>query len=1013
MRIRNKTLAIFGITFVLLIILLTLSAGQIIGNSFQQLEEEEIVKNVDRATEAINVQIDRLELTAADWGEWEDTYHFVRGEQEEYIDINMGTVSLVNLEINLMLFYDNSKQLYYIESADLLTDEEAEVADDIIEKIESNENLFSSLSDPAHESGIISTSEGALLIASNPIMDAEENIGGTIIIAKYLDDALIKDIEETTKLNVNILPVSADDLPGNNEISSLEDRTTKIEYVDQDSATGTTLLNGINGDPVYELEIEMSREIYQQGKSAEKYILYSILILGIVYSGVMIVSLEKYVLSRLSVLSSNLKGITREGTLSSRVTMSGDDELADLAGNINFMLQSLEDKENEIQQAEALSRKRLESIINNVISGVLVIDEKTHTIFDVNPSAAEIIGRPKEEILGKLCHEFVCPAEKGNCPISDRGETVHCSERVLINSEGERIPILKSVVSISIGDDSYLIESFVDLRRIKETEKELIQAKIEAESANRSKSDFLATMSHELRTPLNSIIGFSDLILGGNAGEMTKQQERYLANISTSGKHLLSLINNVLDISKIEAGKLDLHFETFYANEVFTEARQLVAPLANKKGVSMSYNIDESITNIHADKIRFKQILYNLVSNAIKFTPKGGNIDVTIKKEGDMARVSVKDTGIGISKENIEKLFTPFMQLESAANRQYEGTGLGLSLVKRFVELHKGRIWVESEEDKGTTFTFELPLKEGAEASIREGRSANIENIPPLSDIATELLEKQNFTGDEKVILIIEDDDNSRELLETTLILEGYRVLSVDNGKDALEIAKEVRPFMITLDVMMPGMDGWEVLSRLKADEVTKDIPVIMITMVDEGQTGVVWGAVEHFIKPIQKEKLMAAIERIKAEYEKELLKVLIVDDEEAAVELLSGIVSDMGLKILTAYGGQEAIDIALKEHPDLIVLDMMMPEVNGLDVVRTLKSQTITSDISILICTAKYLDKDDQMALEGNVLGVMQKGEFNKEILVRYIKELRKDIEMKNEAKADLNIPVKTLVDQ
>lgn len=849
-----------------------------------------------------------------------------------------------------------------------------------------------------------------MLIASNPVTRSvdHEPIAGTLIVGEYIDQNIIGKLEEDTKLHLNIRTTDTEeDVQGaGSTIISQSMGPVIVEYIDENFVVGNTILEDINDEPLFTLEIEMTRELYKQGRSVILYLLYAIFLLGFVYALILIFSLEKFVLSRMSILSSNLREITESGSLSSRVKINGNDELHDLSENINYMLKTLEDNEKEMQMVELASRKRMESIVENVISGVLVIDERTHLITDVNPVAEEIIGLPKDMIVGKLCHQFVCPAEQGKCPISDLSETVNRSERMLINAKGEMIPILKSVAPVTLGDNKYLIESFVDLSTIKEAEKELVHAKIQAESANRSKSDFLATMSHELRTPLNSIIGFSDLILGGNAGEMTKQQERYLANISTSGKHLLSLINNVLDLSKIEAGKLDLHFETFHANEVFTEAGQLVAPLANKKGVSMSYNIDESITNIYADKIRFKQILYNLISNAIKFTPKGGNIDVNIRKEGDMARVSVKDTGIGISKENIEKLFTPFTQLESAANRQYEGTGLGLSLVKRFVELHKGRIWVESEESKGTTFTFELPLKEGFEASTREGMSANIENIPPLSDISTELLEKQNFTGDEKVILIIEDDENSRELLETTLILEGYRVVSVDNGKDAIELAKELRPFMITLDVMMPGMDGWEVLSRLKADEVTKDIPVIMITMIDEGQTGVVWGAVEHFIKPIQKEKLMSAIERIKAEYEKELLKVLIVDDEEAAVELLSGIVSDMGLKILTAYGGQEAIDIALKEHPDLIVLDMMMPEVNGLDVVRTLKSQTTTSDISILICTAKYLDKDDQMALEGNVLGVMQKGEFNKEKLVRYVQELRKDIEIENKAKAERQNP-------
>jgi PAS domain S-box-containing protein len=995
MNIRNKTLAIFGFTFVLMIVFLTLSAGQIIGNSFQQLEEEEVVKNVDRATEAIDVHINRMVFTAADWGEWEDTYKFIRGEKEEYLDVNLGTGSLVNLEINLMLLYDDDKNLYYLGSADLLTDEETEVPDDVIKSIESNDKLFSSLSNPVYESGIISTSEGPLLLASNPITDGGDNIAGTLIIARYLDDALINDIEETTKLHINIRPASAETLHNDgNEISSLENGAVYVEYLNQESVTGTTLLNDINGNPVDEIEVEMTRAIYQQGKTAEKYLLYSILILGMVYSSVMIFSLEKYVLSRLAMLNSNLKDITREGTLSSRVTMSGDDELVDLAGNINFMLQSLEDKENNIQQAEALSRKRLESIINNIISGVLIIDEKTHNIIDVNPVAAETIGLPKEEIIGKLCHEFVCPAENGNCPISDRGETVHCSERVLINSEGERIPILKSVVSISIGDNSYFIESFVDLSKIKETEKDLMHAKIMAESANRAKSDFLATMSHELRTPLNSIIGFSDLMLEGNVGETSPRQEKYLSNISTSGKHLLSLINNVLDLSKIEAGKMELHPEGFPVEDVLIEVKQLMSSLAGKKNIEITYTKEETIGKVYADKTKLKQILYNLLSNAVKFTPKGGTIDVKVKNAGNMVRFSVQDSGIGISSEDMKKLFTPFTQLDSAENRQYEGSGLGLTLVKKFVELHNGTLEVESEPGKGTKFIFDLAIKEDPREKENKDNdtvknTVEIDNDETSADSA--YVNPENSEEDEELILVVEDEDSSRELLEETLKSSGYRVVSTSRGQEALELAEKMQPIAITLDIMMPGMDGWEVLNKLKNNGKTKDIPVIITTMLDERKIGTALGAEEHFIKPVDKKILIATLKRIRKDRKDSPFHLLVVDDEKIAVEMIEEMLEGTNFEVTPAFGGQEAIDIVQREHPDAILLDLMMPNVTGFDVIKTLKSNEEDRDIPIIVCTAKYLEKEDLEILNKDISGVIQKGDFNKEKLISQIKSLKK----------------------
>jgi signal transduction histidine kinase len=321
-----------------------------------------------------------------------------------------------------------------------------------------------------------------------------------------------------------------------------------------------------------------------------------------------------------------------------------------------------------------------------------------------------MIGLSRNEIIVKMCHCFVCPAEKGKCPISDLGENVNQSERLLVDGNGNKIPILKSVATVNLSGKDYLIESFVDMRMTKDAEKKLIQAKMMAESANKAKSDFLANMSHELRTPLNAILGFSDAMLEGITGEINSKQKKYLINISTSGKHLLYLINSVLDLSKIEADKMVLNMEMFSAEETIEEVYQLMVPLASKKQLSMDFHKDLKLHSTYADKTMFKQILFNLMSNAIKFTPNGGRVDVSASKVGENARFSVKDTGIGIRENDKCKLFEPFNQIDSATNRQYEGTGLGLVLVKRFVELHKGNIWFESTYGEGTTFTFELPI---------------------------------------------------------------------------------------------------------------------------------------------------------------------------------------------------------------------------------------------------------------------------------------------------------------
>lgn len=266
------------------------------------------------------------------------------------------------------------------------------------------------------------------------------------------------------------------------------------------------------------------------------------------------------------------------------------------------------------------------------------------------------------------------------------------------------------MVPVTIEDKDYFVECFVDLSERKRTEANLLQAKLEAEVASRTKSEFLANMSHELRTPLNSIIGFSDILLEKVFGDLNERQLKYINNISVSGKHLLGLINNILDLSKVEAGKMELHYSEFSISSVLDEVKSTISPLAQVKSLEMDFNLDLDIGNIHANRSRLIQILYNLVSNAVKLTPEGGKISVYCKKSGKRAIFSVTDTGIGISSEGQKYLFEPFKQIDSGMNRQYGGTGLGLALVKQFVDLHKGRVWFTSVQGKGSSFIFELPV---------------------------------------------------------------------------------------------------------------------------------------------------------------------------------------------------------------------------------------------------------------------------------------------------------------
>ncbi|MHC1753979.1 MAG: response regulator [Methanosarcina sp.] len=1122
MKIREKTLAILGITFIFLSVFLMVATEQIMGHSFEQLEKDDVSRNVERAKAAMDTRVAVLSMTTCDYAVWDDTYFFVQGQFGGYIDETLSPETVVNLDTDMILFYDSANKLYHATAVEQGTVELANISTATLDCIAANERLFSHPAPDSQVSGIINSPEGPLLIASHPITKSsgEGPIAGTLIFAKVIDAELIKELAEITSLSLNAKAFDQENAVSSTSVQSPniaattpeEDNSPDISYVSEASVVGTAVLNDINGKPVLFLDVEMPRDIYQQGRSAMQYMLIAILAMGLVFELVLSFSLEKSVLSRISLLSTNLTEITKKGSLSSRINMEGKDEIYDLAGNINYMLKTLEEKEEvlktfdviesslesmnagimidgmnsrvimnnkfiemwnisadilsqnnaakviehvisqagdgsggtlkikELQSAsdrdqvtlylknneavydwdagpllqngkmigtvycttditsvklrklEEENKQRLETVLASIISGVFLIDAETSTIVDANPIAEEMIGLPSEKIIGKSFHQFICPADKGKCPIPGSGLKVDRSERVLINKDGNSVPILKSVVPITISDKKYFVESFVDLTKIKQAEDSLIQARITAETANRAKSEFLATMSHELRTPLNSVIGFSDLMIAGNAGELSQKQKKFLGNISMSGKHLLALINNILDISKIEAGKMELNYETFAVIETFNEVKQLTSPLLEKKGLKVEFCIDEKLVNIYADKIRFKQILFNLASNAIKFTPAGGKITISSNMYGETAQFTVKDTGIGIAEEHQHKLFKPFTQLDSATNRMYEGTGLGLSLVKSFVELHKGKIWFESEVGKGTAFTFEIPLvvglnKKGTAETIIE----DTENVPAQIIHIPQIIEPPNSSSNEPLILVVEDDDASRELLEVTLTQEGYRVASVSNGKEALELANKMKPFAITLDIMMPGMNGWDVLKYLKLEEQTHDIPVIITSMLDERELGVVWGAVEHFTKPIQKDTLLSTLEKIKEKVAKSYLSVLVVDDEKSAVELVAAMLNGKEFNLLKAYGGQEAIDIAFKEQPEVIILDLMMPDISGFDVIKALKNRPDTIDIPIIICTAKDLDPYDIKELDENVSSIMHKGMFTREDLLTCIKQLQK----------------------
>ncbi|MBI2485826.1 MAG: GAF domain-containing protein, partial [Deltaproteobacteria bacterium] len=608
-------------------------------------------------------------------------------------------------------------------------------------------------------------------------------------------------------------------------------------------------------------------------------------------------------------------------------------------------------------------------------------------------------------------------------PIHYEGKTVgviniHSLQKNAFNEEDRKLlEIVMQQIETAVNNArqaAALREARDELEsKVAERTKELVQANIQLKEIDRHKSEFLATMSHELRTPLNSIIGFSEMLLGKTFGDLNEKQKRYINNVLLSGRHLLRLINDILDLSRVEAGQMEPQLEEFSPAEALSEVEAIVKPTADKKGLKLEFSIDNGVKTIWADEGKFKQVMYNLLSNAIKFTESGW---VSVKAKlvqgvEDLIEVNIEDTGIGIKAEDMGKLFKEFEQIEGGISRRYEGTGLGLALSKKLVELHGGEIWAESEYGKGSKFTFSLPLRVRSGKEIKEFSDSVDFRVGMVGPKAIELTTEKVYGEGDTLILVVEDDNKAAEILEAYLRDAGYSVARAYNGEDALEKTRDLKPFAITLDILLPNKkDGWDVLKELKESPETRNIPVVIISVVDDKNLGFSLGAVDYLVKPLTRVELLGSLRKLslKPDFRFETSNVLIIDDNPGMVELISDILRKEGINMIQAYGGREGIDLASQRNPDLIILDLMMPEVNGFDLIAELKKYQKTKYIPLLVFTAKELTEEDKKKLNGHVERVVRKGNFSPRDFIDEIKKF----ELMKLRKSSVNEGIRGLLD-
>ncbi len=637
--------------------------------------------------------------------------------------------------------------------------------------------------------------------------------------------------------------------------------------------------------------------------------------------------------------------------------------------------------ENLLQQSEERHRK----LFDNNPHPTWVYDQETLRFLAVNRAAIQKYGYSSEEFLAMTIKD-IRPSEEVPALLRDIKELTKKSGNMGFwkhrQKDGTDIAVeITSYVMNFAGRAAVVVVAVDVTQRLQdEAEKKAIHERLaasnreleirnrEVERATKMKSKFLASMSHELRTPLNAIVGFSDLLAEGTPGPLNEKQQRFINHIKQGSTHLLQLINDILDLSKIEAGLLELRSEEFLVGDALPEVLSTIHPLAMAKNIQVEQKV-ESTSRVKADRVRFKQILYNLLSNAVKFTPKGGRIGIECDDYWDFVRVSVTDTGIGIGPEDQKVIFDEFRQVEGPADGTHEGTGLGLAITKRLVEQQGGQISVESELGKGSRFTFTLLA---AETKTVQPVAASLRAAPVLAASG-------RLTP---LVLLVDDEGPSRELLASYLEPE-YRIAMAASGADAIRKAQQLRPDAITLDVLMPGSTGFETLAALRKNPETAKIPVIILSIVDQKQVGFALGAADYLIKPVRKPALLEAIRRHAPLPADDDSSILLVDDDPKAIELMEEALRSAGYETQGVRSGARALEVLANKVVGAILLDLLMPGMDGFQVIRHVRQQRTLKDLPILVMTAKNLSQEEMALLNRETQGFLQKDGSWKEQLI------------------------------
>lgn len=619
--------------------------------------------------------------------------------------------------------------------------------------------------------------------------------------------------------------------------------------------------------------------------------------------------------------------------------------------------------------------RTINTIIESLNDALIVFNrEKEITIF--NNASSKLTGFSKKEAIGAKCCDIIRSDRcESNCVYEEVLKTERppfIYDKNILNKEGREIPVHTSFSLLKDPKGRIMggVEVLRDITKLKEVD--------------RLKSEFVSLVSHELRTPLTSIKGSIDLLLAGIEGELNQDQTTFLNIVKNNTERLIRLISDLLDLSKIESGKVVMKLRFFNLAQAVSETVDFIKSLADEKGISISKDLPLDIPEILADEDRIRQALTNLLSNAIKYTREGGKVQIKVEARDKEIKVSIKDAGIGIAKENIDKIFErfhPVAPLEMGG----KSVGLGLTLTKSIIELHGGKIWVESKLNKGSTFSFTLPSPK-----VRSGEIKKIEK------------EKKEVQTKGRV-LVVDDEPDIVSVIRGYLKKEGYESFAAYSGKEAVEKALKIKPDVITLDLLMPEMDGFEVIERLKGNERTEDIPIIIISAISsicKKKKTFRLGVADYITKPLTSKRLALSINEIRrwinGDYKSR--KILIVDNEPDVVRIIEESLSKEGYQTLKAYEGEEALKIAQKENPDLIIADLLMPQMDGFELIKRLKENGQTKHIPVVVLTIRDFESDRVYALGLGAHEYLTKPFFGEHLVAKIEEVLQRREEEQND---------------